>query len=138
MRAVRDGRANDAPEILRGSDLSHALFGALKEHIGDIEVPGYGVRSLVREDAPNYGDKSNGDPIEAILAAAACQIEAIIRKHAVVRWRESVDAQNRMRNDLDDFLFGLQAEKGTKLSLAQMDEIIESALRIARNRINDV
>jgi type I restriction enzyme R subunit len=55
-----------------------------------------------------------------------------------VRWRESVDAQNRMRNDLDDFLFGLQAEKGTKLSLAQMDEIIESALRIARNRINDV
>ena len=43
-----------------------------------------------------------------------------------------------MRNDLDDFLFALQEEKGVKLSLPQMDAIIESALRIARNRTNDV
>jgi len=72
------------------------------------------------------------------LASAACQIEDIIRRHAVVRWRENPDAQNRMRNDLDDFLFALQDEKKISLTLAQMDAIIEAALRIARNRINDV
>ena len=79
-----------------------------------------------------------GRAVEDLLAAAACQIEEIIRKHAVVRWRENPDAQNRMRNGLDDFLFVLQDEKGIKLSLAQMDAIIESALRIARSRPNDV
>jgi hypothetical protein len=43
-----------------------------------------------------------------------------------------------MRNDIDDLLFRLQAEKGLKLTLAQMDAIIEASLRIARNRTQDV
>jgi type I restriction enzyme R subunit len=52
----------------------------------------------------------------------------------VVRWRDNTDAQNRMRNDLDDLLFSLQREKDVKLTYEQMDAIIESILRIARNR----
>ena len=39
-----------------------------------------------------------------------------------------------MRNDLDYLLFTLQSKQGAKLSYAQMDSIIESILRIARNR----
>ena len=66
------------------------------------------------------------------------QHQEIIRKHAVVRWRENVDAQNRMRNDLDDFLFHLQKEKGFTLSYAQMDAIIEAVIRIAMHRTDDV
>jgi type I restriction enzyme R subunit len=76
----------------------------------------------------------NKDSVPELLAEVACEIEAIIRRHAIVRWRENADAQNRMRNDLDDLLFGLQNEKGVQLSFAQMDAIIESILRIARNR----
>jgi type I restriction enzyme R subunit len=73
-------------------------------------------------------------PGPELLAGVACDIEAIIRNHAVVRWRDNADAQNRMRNDLDDLLFSLQREKGVKLTYEQMDAIIESILRIARNR----
>ena len=65
-------------------------------------------------------------------------VEEIIRKEAVVRWRDSTDAQNRMRNEMDDFLFELQNKRGITLSLEQMDSLIESCLRIARNRPNDV
>ena len=65
-------------------------------------------------------------------------MDKIIRKHAVVRWRENVDAQNRMRNDLDDFLFKLQKDKGITLSFTQMDAIIETVIRIAMHRTDDV
>jgi type I restriction enzyme R subunit len=138
MEAVRDGRTSEAPSVLRNRDLSRALYGALKDQLG--HVPGAGEEtSVVREDSPDEDERAGATtPVDAILAAAACQIEDIIRRHAVVRWRENPDAQNRMRNDLDDFLFALQDEKGIKISLAQMDAIIESAIRIARNRTTDV
>ena len=75
---------------------------------------------------------------EDLLAAASCRIEDIIRGHAVVRWRDNEDAKNRMRNEIDDFLFALQGEKGFKLSMAQMDAILESVIAIAQSRTADV
>lgn len=73
-----------------------------------------------------------------LQAEISLRMEEIIRKHAVVRWRENPDAQNRMRNDMDDFLFELQHRRGVNFSLEQMDALIESCLSIARNRPNDV
>ena len=138
METVRDGRTSDAPSVLKDRDLSRAFFGALRERIKKTPNTASDGSSVIREDPLEYGGKPVRDPVEDVLASAACQIEDIIRRHAVVRWRENPDAQNRMRNDLDDFLFALQDEKKISLTLAQMDAIIEAALRIARNRINDV
>lgn len=138
MEAVRDGRTSDAPAVLRDRDLSRAFFGTLKDQLGELASAGQGGASVVKEASPAYGNSPAANPVEELLASAACQIEDIIRRHAVVRWRDNPDAQNRMRNDLDDFLFALQDEKGIKLTLPQMDAIIESALRIARNRTQDV
>jgi len=138
METVRDGRTHDAPDILKERDLSRALFGALKDHIGDPTDSGRGRGFIAREDPPAYGGDPVEIPLDDILASAACEIENIIRRHAVVRWRENTDAQNRMRNDLDDFLFTLQKEKNISLTLAQMDAIIESAIQVARNRPGDV
>jgi len=138
MQAVRNGRSGDAPSVLKNRDLSRALFGALKEKIGEAVREGDSDSAVVREDSPSYGGRPVGDPVEDVLVSAACEMEDIIRKHAVVRWRESADAQNRMRNDLDDFLFALKESKGIALSLTQMDAIIEAVISTARNRTNDV
>jgi type I restriction enzyme R subunit len=140
MEEVRGGNGQDVPEVLRHNDLSRALFGALKEQV--VPKPGTSgeASQSVREDSPPYG--APGRPplssVDDLLAEAAVHMDQIIRKHAVVRWRENVDAQNRMRNDLDDFLFGLQKDKGLTLSYAQMDAIIEAMIRIAMHRIDDV
>lgn len=134
MEQVRDGKRDDTPVMLRQSDLAKAFFGALREQVSDAESEAGGVH----EDQGLYdGQVHSSKPstsLPELLAAVACDIEAIIRRHAVVRWRENPDAQNRMRNDLDDLLFNLQREKGVSLSLTQMDAILESILRIARNR----
>ncbi len=124
----------DTPAVLRQRDLAKAYFGALKEQLGieQEEVEQF------RAESATYGDGSRGRPATPdsaeLLALVACEIEHVVRRHAVVRWRDSQDAQNRMRNDFDDLLFRLQQEKGGNMSYTQMDTIIESILRITRNR----
>lgn len=133
MEQVRDGKSKEGPEILKERDLSRALFGALKDKM----ATGQGG---VHEDPAQY--KTRNDPesviFEQVMAEAACEMEDIIRRHAVVRWRENQDAQNRMRNDLDDFFVELQREKGISLSWDQVDAIVDAVLGIAINRRDDV
>jgi len=141
MEQTRGGNVKDVPESLKENDLSRALYGALKEQMdGAPASEDAGSASVVREDPQPYGaDLPARKPTpDEVLAEAACEMEKIIRKHAVVRWRENIDAQNRMRNDLDDFLFDLQKRKGIVLSYTQMDAIIENVIRIAMHRSDDV
>ncbi|MBX3737393.1 MAG: type I restriction endonuclease subunit R [Candidatus Didemnitutus sp.] len=136
MQQVRDGRRDDAPAALRERDLARAFYGALKEQLA--ESVRASAATHVEEDPAPYSGHRPTPRVEEILAEAACEIERIITRHAVVRWRENVDAQNRMRNEMDDFLYRLQDERGFKLTLVQMDAIVETSLRIARNRTQDV
>jgi type I restriction enzyme R subunit len=136
MEQVRGGNTREAPNLLNNRDLSRALFGALKEQLANPALRD----SVVREGEPEDSTAAEAALADAeqVMAQAACDMEDIVRRHAVVRWRENMDAQNRMRNELDDFLFALQKEKGIKLSYAQMDAIIESVIRIAIHRTEDV
>ena len=136
MEQARGGNTQEAPDILRNRDLSRALFGALKEQLANPALKDSIVREGDTEDAS--GTEVSAAVAEQVLVEAACSMEDIVRRHAVVRWRENMDAQNRMKNDLDDFLYALQKQKGIKLSFAQMDAIIESVIRIAIHRTDDV
>jgi len=134
MTQVRDGKSKEGPDILKNRDFSRALFGALKEELGK-ELNS----SSLREDPAPYGSlEQNAGRLERILAEAACDMEEIIRRNAVVRWRENIDAQNRMRNELDDFLYELQTKKGVQISFDQMDAIVEAMIRIAIHRSDDL
>ena len=135
MTQVRDSNTQEGPDILKERDLSRALFGALQEELARGSIGS----SVVREDLAPDGAGGTGRPsVESTLAEAACTMEDLIRNHAVVRWRENIDAQNRMRNDLDDFLYDLQIRKGMQISFDQMDAIIEAVIRIAIHRTDDI
>jgi type I restriction enzyme R subunit len=126
--------------VVQQSDLARALFGALKEQMGHA-VAGGGSGALKAAEAGPFhpGETAAGVlPGDDALAEAAVAMEQIIRRHAVVRWRENTDAQNRMKNDLDDFLYELQQQRGLSLNFTQMDAIIDAVLRIARHRPDDV
>ncbi len=135
MQQVRNGKTAEGPEILKERDLSRALFGALKEEIARDATSS----SRMSEPFTPYGSpEQNAARMERILAEAACQMEDIIRRHAVVRWRDNMDAQNRMRNDLDDFLYTLNHKEGITIDYDQMDEMTEAMLRIAIHRTDDL
>jgi len=142
MEQVRDGRRGDTPPAVRHSDLAKAFFGELKSRLA--EAPAANATAspdtggAVHEGQASYDARNpqapRPPPLPELLAEVACDIERIIRQHAIVRWRENADAQNHMRNDLDDLLFKLQRDKGVNLSFEQMDAILDGILRIARNR----
>ena len=140
MEQVRDGKAREAPEALKERDLSRAFFGALKDKMVPPPEPKPPSATGLREDPPEFrvNRPSPEEPVDRILAEAACEMEDIIRRHSVVRWRENPDAQNRMRNDLDDFLFKIQKEKQIPMSYEQMDAILDAVIAIAIQRSEDV
>ncbi len=137
MESVRQGRSEDEFAQLAERDLARALHGSIKEELGESLLRS--KENAVEEAAASYGKgERRSANATSLLTEAACHLEEIIRRHAIIGWRENADAQNRMRNDMDDYLFQLQSNHGVELSLAQMDAFIESALRIARNRPQDV
>lgn len=141
MEEVRGGNGKNFPEVLKQNDLSRALFGALKEQMTEGAADGAGESaSSAHEVGSTYGGPPSrfAPPTDEVLAEAALSMDKIIHKHAVVRWRDNQDAQNRMRNDLDDFLFDFKSQKGVVLNFDRMDGIIEAAIRIALHRTGDV
>ena len=134
MESVRDRRKPNLPSALAGNDFAQALYGAVSEQLS----PDAGWS--MREAPVSYESEtpSQDAAIERIRAEMSLRMEEIIRNEAVVRWRDNTDAQNRMRNQMDDLLFQLQSKWGITLTLKQMDSLIESCLSIARNRPNDV
>lgn len=138
LEKVREGRREDTPELVAHSDLAKAFYGAVKINLINDDRSS---ELVAEEEAAEYrlGKTSNSltPDMAKSLGTLACDIETIIRKHAVVRWRENTDAQNRMRNELDDLLFELKGNSDTDLDLDKIDTIIESIIQIARSR-NDV
>jgi len=106
MEQTRSGSAKEAPDLLKEKDLARAFFGALTEKIGgSVAESSSSGGGRVQEDGAKYqeGSSRSQPGLEQILAEAACDMEEIIKRHAVVRWRENPDAQNRMKNDLDGY-----------------------------------
>jgi len=125
MEKVRDGKSKEEPTVLHGRDLARALFGALKD-------------KLRGPSCINSNEDIAVANTEKLMADAACEMENIIRRHAIVRWRENYDAQNRMRNDLDDFFVEFQSREDTSLTWDQIDAIVDTSISIAINRRDDV
>ncbi len=112
METVRRGYEEDIPEAIRENPSAHAFYGIVKE---TIEKSG-----------------RNGS-IKELAAEAGTEIDRIIRELVVVDWKVKTDIQNRMRQQIEDYLFDLK-DKGLALTYDQMDEIIENAIKIAKNR----
>ncbi len=47
-------------------------------------------------------------------------------------WTHNPDVQNRMKTDIEDYLFDLKEEQGVSLTLEDIDQILEHCIDIAR------
>lgn len=112
--AVLDRPRDDIPVALRGNDHGIALFGLAKKVLDEVAPNALGME-LAQETA------------QAVLAA--------LNNHNVVDYWRNLDAMNQTRIDLDHFLYDVVgAERGVKLSSAQMDAIIDQSLALAKAR----
>ncbi len=112
--AVVRPQHDDVPEGVRANPLAVSFFHTLGKAFD--AVPG-----------------ANGKVHRDVVADAAQTFAAIIDRHRIVNWQTSTNAQNDMKNDMDDYLFEVVRDKhGLQLTPETMDEVIETVLQSAR------
>lgn len=114
MHSVANRTGDDIPDKLKHRDVAKAFYGSIRQ-------------VLDRYD-------SGGDNLEAAEVEASLNIEAIINKNRIVNWCTNPDIQNRMRNEMEDYLFDLKDETGIDLSFDDIDIIMDQCLDIAKVR----
>jgi len=114
MNAVLNRTGDHIPDKLQSHDVAKAYFGSIKE-------------TLVRFDK---GD----DEFDDAIADTALAINEVIERNRIVNWTTDVDTQNRMRNEIEDFLFDFKDQTGIEIRFEDMDAIMEQCLGIARVR----
>jgi type I restriction enzyme R subunit len=111
---IRNRPGDNLPEQLRHHDVARAFFGTIEEVF-----------------APHAG---NGTDVREAGAEAALRIDEIIQREKIVNWTTNTDVQNRMKNEIEDYLHQLKEERHIALSFDEIDRILERCLDIARVR----
>ncbi|CAM4083918.1 type I restriction endonuclease subunit R [Gillisia hiemivivida] len=116
MRKTREDLANGyqdgIPEGLQNKPRARAFYGALNEVLN---------KKLDKEISKNK------------VAQAGLEIEAIVNNLIITDWKKNVDVQNRMENEIEDYLIGKRTQLGIEISFDEIDSILIKCLRVAKN-----
>ena len=110
LDAMRGGRGDGQPDILRQYQDAPAYYGKLQENLGP----------YIAATGP--------------LAELAIEIEALIERRKVVNWTTNLDVQKGMKAEVDGLLYEIERQHGLILSPDELDLLIEQVMEIARAR----
>ena len=117
----KEDRGREMPEPVRGNDDGEAFYGVLGESLAE---------------ANGQADAKTLDEVE--IANAALDIIEIIRKHHIVDVWSNEIAQNEMHNAIDDYYYDvLREQKGLILTDAQLNDLENKIMNLARARFPD-
>ena len=109
------GQHEGVPGSIQADEAAMAYYGVVRQVFADAEVA--------------------GDDLDSVCAEAALAIREILARNDKVRFWDDPDAQNLVRNEIDDYLYDVATAKhGIKLVVEQQDEVIERVMRVARSR----
>jgi type I restriction enzyme R subunit len=115
----------------------------LAESLQEQETSGYrqDVPQRLRKlrDAPAYygivRDSLLDDRLsEDVLAEIAVQVEALIEGQKIRDWVDNPDVLNRMRNEIEDYLYAIEETQDVHFSKVDLDESMEQVIDIAKKR----
>ena len=116
MRKTREdlenGYQEGIPEGLQNNPRARAFYGALNEVLN---------KKLDKEISKRK------------VAKAGLEIEAIVNNLIITDWKKNVDVQNRMENEIEDYLIGKRMQLGMEISFDEIDSILIKCLRVAKN-----
>jgi type I restriction enzyme R subunit len=113
MHSVMNRSGDNIPAKLNGHEVAKAYFGIVKDSLNN------------QAEKPAF---------EAAASAAALAIEQMVEKNRIVNWADNLNIQNRMKNEIEDFLFDWKEEHDIDLSYDQIDDILEQSIHVARVR----
>lgn len=116
MQKTRDdlenGYQEGIPESIQNNPRARAFYGALNEVF---------VGSLNKVINP------------ILIAEAGKEIEDIVKNLIITDWKKNVDIQNRMEDQIEDYLMSKRNALGINISFEDIDIILIKCLRVAKN-----
>ena len=88
----------------------------------------YGVISAILDSELNISENTE------IVVDIAIAVTKIIEKHNQVDWTNNTTIHDRIAQDIDDFFFEVEKEKGFKFSFDTIDKVIENVKTVALRR----
>ncbi|MDB4777830.1 HsdR family type I site-specific deoxyribonuclease [bacterium] len=113
---AKDQGSSKLPVSLKGHPDAKAYYRLLLE--GFEKVNGKGAKA----------------DLTSISAETALKAKAILEEKKVRDWTENRDVENAMVNELDDLLFSVKGRHDLNLTHADIDEILEGIIRVAKRR----
>jgi type I restriction enzyme, R subunit len=114
MNAVLTRTGDDVPTELAGKEVALAYYGSIKDVFDRIS--------------------SNGPNSKELAVEVGLAFDLIINTRRIVNWTTNTDIQNRMRQEMEDYLFELKERTGLNLQFKDLDTILDECLDIARVR----
>jgi type I restriction enzyme R subunit len=112
-KRVIAGQHEGAPQQIEGDEAAMAYFGVIHQVLEQLN------RNIDVE----------------VSADAATAMREILARNDKVRFWDDPDAQNRARNEMDDYLYDVVRDgRGVELGVEHHDEIIDKVMRVARSR----
>jgi len=137
IQAYREGRLSEAEYLEQvSSALEQLQTGALADVPEQLSSrpDARAFWSTLRELPVGY-NAAGSTPVSATaLADVALDLEQLIAKRKVRDWTRNLDVQNRMRNDIEDYLYEWRATAGIDLPTADIDRILDAIVELAKQR----
>ena len=114
MESVLTRTGDDVPDEVAHNENAKAYYGSIKDVFERRKTDGLDVKRLAAEAGLNF--------------------DRIIESRRIVNWANNVDVQNRMRQELEDYLFELKERSGIPLAFDDIDTILDESLDIAKAR----
>lgn len=116
MQKTRDDLANGyqagIPARLQNNPRARAFYGALNEVLN---------KKLDKEISKKK------------VAEAGIEIEEIVNNLIITDWKKNVDIQNRMENQIEDYLISKRSQLAIEITFDEIDAILVKCLRVAKN-----
>ncbi len=114
LEKMRSHGAAERPAKLRHNDDAAAYFGLNTELLG-----------------ASFANQPN---MEQTLIDAALVFDAAIKKYRIRDWGNNSSVQNKMKDEMDDHLYGIEQQNNLRIPHSLRDELFEKILSVARNR----
>lgn len=110
--------------------LGHLLKGLIR--------PGMSGRAMSPSMVLAEGEGERWSPQEGantetrFIRDLVVKLQTVFQPYQSFQWVGNVDLENRLRNEIDDCLWDLQETYRVKLSLVEMDDVVEAVIGLAR------
>jgi type I restriction enzyme R subunit len=109
-------KSDDLPAAIAGDEDATAVYGLLQPFVA-VHV-------------------SDGEQAKRVSAETAKAVWGVFLSNRKVGYWDDLDAQRRTMNEIDDYLYDeVKGSQGIALTTAEMDEIIEKTMQLARHRM---